>query len=80
MKMIKAKFYPETNEVIPLDPQPIRVQGQFERIPSTGTDEIGEYIIIDFVQEKDVLFEYDTKAPPKRESDLLEIKEEEWNQ
>lgn len=78
MKVLKAKYYSETQEVIPLDPQPVRINGvyNYER---SGTDEKGEYVVIDFMIEGDTLMEYDTKKQNRAEPLEVIITEEEWN-
>jgi hypothetical protein len=79
MKTIKAKYYEESKQIIPLDPQPVRVQGQwmYER---TGTDELGEFCIIDFIVEGDTYFDYDAATQKTHQPLEVKITEEEWNQ
>lgn len=78
IKTIKAKYYEESKEVIPLDPQPIRIKGEwnYER---TGTDEKGEYCIIDFMMEGDTYFDYDAAKQNTHQPLEVTITEEEWN-
>lgn len=79
IKTIKAKYYEESKEVIALDPQPVRVKGQwnYER---TGTDEKGEYCIIDFMIEGETYFDYDAANQNTYQPLEVKITEEEWNQ
>jgi hypothetical protein len=78
MKTIKAKYYEETKEIIPLDPQPLRVKGEW-KLERVGTDEKGEYCIIDFMVEGDTYFDYDAGKQNITQPLEVTITEEEWN-
>lgn len=78
MKVVKAKYYEKTNEIVQLDPQPIRdVDGRwnYER---SGFDEKGNFVVIDFISEESVYFEYDAKGIDEKK-ELIITTEEEWN-
>jgi hypothetical protein len=78
MKVVKAKYYKETNEIIPLDPQPKRKADgawDYERL---GVDEKGEFNVIDFITEESHFFEYDI-SDGTINKELKETTEEEWN-
>jgi hypothetical protein len=80
MKVVKAKYYEATNELIPLDPQPsIRVNGrlQYDR---TGTDDKGDFVVIDFISEEATYLEYTAKDGGGDAFDLKITTEEEWLQ
>ena len=79
MKVVKAKYYEESGEIIPLDPQPtLRVNGvlQYDR---KGTDEKGEFVVIDFISEEATYFEYEADNSGKEASDFKITTEEEWS-
>lgn len=78
MKTIKAKYYEETKEIVPLDPQPLRVKGEW-KLERVGTDEKGEYCIIDFMVEGDTYFDYDAGKQNTTQPLEVTITEEEWN-
>lgn len=77
-KVVKAKYYAETGDIIPLDPQPVRVQGLYSYARS-GTDEAGEYVVIDFMTEEDVYFGYDAANQLTSQPLEINITEDEWN-
>ena len=76
MKVVKARYYEATNEIIPLDPQPIRVGGRWNH-ERTGTDERGEFVVIDFISEESVYFDYDAVSPIESK-ELKVTTEAEW--
>ena len=78
MKVVKAKYYSVTEEIVPLDPQPIRINGVF-MYERSGMDEKGEYVVIDLMVEGDTLMEYDTKNQNRANPLEVIITEEEWN-
>jgi hypothetical protein len=78
MKVVKTKYYEASNNLVPLDPQPVRsVDGKwnYER---SGTDELGNYVVIDFISEEPVFLEYDAEGN-KEKTELTIITEDEWN-
>jgi hypothetical protein len=78
MKVVKARYYEASNEIIPLDPQPIRVNGKWD-YQRSGTDEKGDFVVIDFITEESVYFDYD--AGGLQEAKELKVTtEEEWAQ
>lgn len=78
IKVIKAKYYQITNEIVPLDPQPVRDnQGRWD-YQRSGTDEKGEFVVIDFLTEDAVYLEYDATSDKTKE-DLQVTTEDEWN-
>lgn len=84
MKIVKARYYKATEEIIPLNPQPIRRFDGTWDYERTGTDENGDFVVIDFATEGDHYLSYDSEKPPTKamlESPLvrLEITEDEWN-
>ena len=79
MKVVKAKYYKETNELIPLDPQPIRSVDGTWNYERTGVDEKGEFNVIDFITEESHFFEYNA-CEAILSKELKETTEEEWNQ
>jgi hypothetical protein len=79
MKVVKAKYYKETSDLIPLDPQPVRgIDGTWD-YERTGKDEKGEYVVIDFITEESHFFEYNASEDTTNK-ELKETTEEEWNQ
>lgn len=78
MKVVKAKYYKETNDLIPLDPQPQRNVDGTWNYDRTGIDEKGEYTVIDFITEESHFFEYDA-VKDMTSKELKETTEEEWN-
>ena len=84
MKTVKARYYEATEDIIPLDPQPIRKFDGTWDYERTGTDENGDFVVIDFITEGNQYLSYDSEKPPTKamlESPLakLEITEDEWN-
>lgn len=78
MKVVKAKYYKESNDLIPLDPQPKRnVDGTWD-YERTGVDEKGEFTVIDFITEESHFFEYNA-SEDILSKELKETTEEEWN-
>lgn len=78
MKVVKAKYYEETNEIIQLDPQPVRdVDGKWD-YERSGSDEKGNFVVIDFISEKPVYFGYNADSINEK-NELTIITEEEWN-
>lgn len=77
MKVVKAKYYEASNEIIPLNPQPIRINGAwvYER---AGMDAKGEYVVIDFISEDSVYFDYDANGTTETK-ELQVTTEEEWH-
>ncbi len=78
MKVVKAKYYEETNEISPLDPQPIRNKDGSWSYERFGLDEKGKFVIIDFISEDSKYFEYEASEELVIK-DLKETTEEEWN-
>lgn len=78
MKVVKARYYETTNEIVPLDPQPVRnVDGTWD-YQRAGSDEKGEFVVIDFISEEAHYFEYEANGDTISK-DLKETTEEEWN-
>ena len=80
-KVVKAKYYKDHDLLIPLDPQPQRVRGEwvYER---SGTDELGNWTVVDHITGDQVLAEYDTnEITIASDNDIVvhEVTEEEWN-
>ena len=66
MKTIKAKFYIESELIVPLPPPKPNLIALDEPTATfkqefSGIDELGEWVLIDFVQDKDAYFDYDIK-------------------
>lgn len=77
MKVMKTKYYESTGDLIPLDPQPLRsIDGTWD-YERSGTDELGDFVVIDFITEESVYFDYDT-GPVGQSSELKITTEEEW--
>lgn len=78
MKVVKARYYEETQELIPLDPQPLKIAGvyQYER---SGTDDKGSFVVIDMITEGNTFLEYDSLTQRTVEPLEIIITEEEWN-
>ncbi len=87
MKQIKAKYYPETKQIVPIEQKLPLIGEEPEKIPSKGTDEIGDFIVIDFITEdKPTFFDYDIEDKHDEDGVLINrlvttktIGEEEWN-
>jgi hypothetical protein len=78
MKVVKAKYYDKTDEIIQLDPQPVRgVDGKWD-YERSGSDEKGNFVVIDFISEKPVYFGYNADGINEK-NELTIITEEEWN-
>lgn len=78
-KLVKAKYYKESDLIVVMDPQPERVRGQwaYQRV---GTDELGEWSVIDYITGNDSLAEYDTSTTQLGDTVVVnEITEDEWN-
>lgn len=78
-KIVKAKYYKDHDLLVPLNPQPERVKGQwaYER---SGTDELGSWVVIDHITGGESLAEYDTKLNEMGNVKIVhEITEDEWN-
>ena len=78
MKVVKAKYYQETNEVVTLDPQPERSADGTWGYERTGKDEKGDFVVIDFITEESQYFEYIANDSSTTLS-FKETTEEEWN-
>lgn len=78
MKVVKAKYYEETNEIIPLDPQPERNKDGSWSYERLGSDDKGKFVVIDFISEDSTYFEY-AALGELATKDLKETTEEEWN-
>jgi hypothetical protein len=78
MKVVKAKYYQETNEVVTLDPQPKRSTDGTWDYERTGKDEKGDLVVIDFITEESQYFEYIANDSSTTLS-FKETTEEEWN-
>lgn len=87
MKQIKAKYYPETKKIVPIEQKLPLIGEEPEKIPCKGTDEEGDYIVIDFVTEdKPTFFDYDITDQVDEDGVLINrlvttkiIGEEEWD-
>ena len=78
-KIVKAKYYKEPDLIVVMDPQPERVKGQWA-YQRTGTDELGDWVVIDYITGNDDLAEYDTSTAQLDNGVVInEITEEEWN-
>lgn len=77
MKVLKVKLYEDTQEIVPLDPQPVKVNGQWN-YDRSGTDEKGDYVVIDFITEESTYLEYNATGEVAT-SNLQVTTEEEWN-
>jgi hypothetical protein len=78
-KLVKAKYYKEPDLIVVIDPQPERVRGQWA-YQRSGTDELGEWVVIDYITGNDNLAEYDTSTTQLGNTIVVnEITEDEWN-
>lgn len=84
MKVIKVKYYEDIDDdeekIVPLDPQPVKKNGEWD-YEKKGTDEKGDYIVIDYIIEDPVYINYDSEKPTDLKAKELDIiTEEEWNE
>jgi hypothetical protein len=78
-KLVKAKYYKEPDLIVVMDPQPERVKGQWA-YQRAGTDELGDWVVIDYITGNDSLAEYDTSTTQLGNTVVVnEITEDEWN-
>lgn len=76
MKQIKAKMYPDVLDdqgnakIIPMRPSLTAVTDKKE---FSGTDETGEYVVIDLIVGEETYFEYDAETKTEKE-----VGETEW--
>lgn len=79
MKVVKTKYYEKTGELIPLDPQPVREPNGEWNYERKGNDELGDFVVIDFITEEPVYLDYDTaQGQINTTSELKITTEEEW--
>ncbi|MDD3412614.1 MAG: hypothetical protein PHY47_01305 [Lachnospiraceae bacterium] len=92
MKKVKAKYYPETETLIPLPPIKPNLTALDEPVSTikqefNGTDELGDWVLIDIIQDKDTFFGYNVEAVKDNSGRLIrnkitetEICEETWSE
>jgi hypothetical protein len=92
MKQVKAKYYAPTEDrleplIIPLEKKVsfVSLDEPVEKVELSGSDEHGDYIIVDFVQDKGHFFDYTVSAQKDAQGNIVSnsvrnkaITQEEW--
>ena len=86
MQQMKAKFYPQTETIIPITEGLALIGEKTElekAIDQKGVDELfdehGEFKIISYVTGESTLMSYDPEKQTSKMDNVEEINEEEWN-
>lgn len=90
MKQVKAKFYPETKEIVILEtirPSLIELEEKPKRHPLNGTDEKGDWVLVDYVHDKETYYDYTVENIKDKDGNILttqakqkRIGADEWQQ
>lgn len=86
MKQVKAKYYPETQNIIPIETKLPILGEAHARHDYSGTDEDGDWVLVDFITGESAFYDYDIEETCDEKGKVVSqqvktktIGEDEWN-